>query len=349
MKNATCLLLALLICAALNAQGNEGRETLPQNSRFDIDFDKALASGQNVILDTITDFFLRGDRRNHVITFTNIMDPYQRWVVGTRSEYSDIGMHFDYPTPSEKDAEVSSLEVLGFQVRVGINQVQGSADVFTYSLHNADLNGMPEGEALASGEINSGSLEGRLVDISFNDGSGVQVKSEEGYVISFATNHAPNDDILIIANNNCGTQDGKGENRLKVKLISDGNWRNLRQVPLPNFGNFDCDAYIFPIIRITEETGDVTSVDEGDPTGLDVDFFPNPSADHLNLDIRNPRAEHLRLAITDMQGNLMIETALGADVKVLKQIDTRVFASGIYNVFVRGQTMNISQRVVITR
>ena len=174
--------------------------------------------------DTVFDYFERSaDGIEHVANFGNSRPIYERYVAGTNQNYSEIGMHYDFPSPRDQFGTITDVELLGFRAVIAVNQVIGSPDQIPFHYYNADANGFPDGEPLASGSITSGGLQGTR-DFTIDVGGEIEITSPYGFVIGIETFREGNDDLLVFANNYCvvanGPNDGRGEKRLKAKFIS---------------------------------------------------------------------------------------------------------------------------------
>jgi len=309
----------------------------------------AIASGgcDTTITDTATAYFDRSmDMVYHVANFGGGTPIYERYVCGTNQNYTDISMHYDLPTVSDPSRTISKIELMGFRVRIAVNTVMGTPDEIPYDFYNADANGFPEGSALNSGIITSGGLGNSTEDFMLVDGNGdgTELTDSDGFSIGFTT-YDPSmvrDDIFIISNSYCPEGDGQGEKRLKGKFVNSGNWENI--VDFAPYSFMDCDAYVFPFLRVTESCA--VGIDDNTAPSFTTSVFPNPASEYVRLQFSSEVSEHYELKLLDMQGRVWANANVNAREQL---IDVREMPAGIYQVVVQNGTSSVRQNLVIAR
>ena len=306
-----------------------------------------------VYQDTVFDYFERSaDMVEHVANFGGNAPVYQRYVAGTNQNYTEIGMHYDYPSPRDEKGTITKVELLGFRAEIAVNQVMGNADTIPYHCYNADANGFPAGEPIASGILLSGGLQGTTQDYAFSGTDGtVEIANSNGYVIGVETFKQGNDDILVFANNYCvvqgGPNDGRGEKRLKARFVSSGMWENV--IDFPAYSFMDCDVLIYPFLRITEVVDNASSVNEQDISSMSLRIAPNIVTDKLNVEILNQNAGATILSLFDHQGKQLLVEEINYAHQTVYEMDLNHLPNGRYKVVVQNRTTTITEDVIIAR
>ncbi len=218
-------------------------------------------------LDTLTQYFDRSaDFVYHTANNPSQPDNYQRYFYGTNENYTNVAQHFDFPLAQNTDYTVNKVEIFGFRVHLSSGtQSVGSWDELTYHIYASDDSYYPVGESLYTGTfLPSSGPNGSSINVIFNeeDLSGVEINGANGFLIDFET-YSPGSDIFVMNNSWCVVpnqpNDGRAERRTKVKLTSNGEWSDIiTEGPAFNQDSnedqlmLDCDAYVFPYMRVTE-------------------------------------------------------------------------------------------------
>jgi len=298
---------------------------------------------------------------DHVLHVANSpsQPTYRRYYFGTNENYTDIAQHFDYPTAITDSAEIVRVELLGIRVEVAVNQVIGSPDSIAFHYYNADSTKYPVEPALASSKFLSGGLQGTARDYFLPDGLSTDITSLHGFLVGFTT-FSPGSDVFVMANSYCvvanGPNDGRGERRTKVKLVSTGLWEDilvvgppLNQDPGEDQFMLDCDAYVYPFLRITEVVfgEEPTGVQE---TTMSISrIFPNPATSDLNIEVRNESGAAVSLTIRDLRGKTMFTSELGNSVHIDRKIDVHSLSQGIYNISITNGFESVTQHIIISK
>ena len=312
-----------------------------------------------IIIDTLTQYFDRSaDRVYHVANFSN--NPiYRRYFFGTNENYTDVAQHFDWPQASTDSTEVIKVEILGFRMRVAVNSVRGGADDIAFHYYNSDADFFPVGVPIASGSFGSGGLSGdEFVFLPGNEP--IEMSSTDGFLLGFETYHGnqTQDDIFVLSNSYCmvsnGPNDGRAERRTKVKL-NNGNWDDLltngpmlTQDPGEPQFMLDCDAYVFPYVRVTEvPIGDPTSIGIANKPSFESIIYPNPANAQLVLKIDNPARQYLSITLLDMSGHVVQSQSLGLFTQINKTLDINYLSSGTYYLVVDDGKNKVSQNFIV--
>lgn len=321
---------------------------------------RAQVNDTTIIDETFTQYFDRSaDGVYHVAN--NSGNPiYSRYYFGTNQNYSEVAQHFDWPEPITESASVEKVEIMGFRMRVAVNTVRNTPDEITFRYYNATPDYFPFGAPLASGSFTSGGLNGDQ-EIFLPNNEAIEVTSENGFLIGFETYNGDQteDDIFVLSNSYCvvsgGPNDGRGERRTKVEKL-DGTWEDiLTNGPAFNHDPgedpwlLDCDAYVFPFVRITE----VVFAEPNSTTNASVSFessiYPNPSTESINLNIDNPKAHPITIHIRDVQGKILDTQILGNHVSIQKNIPTNHLADGMYYMVLEDGKARVTQNFLIQR
>ncbi len=83
----------------------------------------------------------------------------------------------------------------------------------------------------------------------------------------------------------------------------------------------------FPDIGAVELEWSLTDVQDFDQSGLDMSFFPNPTADVLNIESRDATIQSYRVILTDANGRLLRNNRFNGTVN---QIDFTTLPTGVY-------------------
>ena len=100
---------------------------------------------------------------------------------------------------------------------------------------------------------------------------------------------------------------------------------------------------------ITVEIRDCTSIDENQQL-ISMDVFPNPNTGTFTLDLNTRNAQSISLRIVDLAGKIVYEAS---DIKIsgtyAAKINLNDAASGVYNIFVIGESGITEKKVVIQK
>jgi len=308
-----------------------------------------------VVQDTVYDYLERSaDGVFHVANTPSEPDVYKKYFFGTNENYTEISQHFDYPEPVTDSAEIVKVELLGFRVQIAVNQVMGgTSDSLTFHYYNTDSLGFPEGTPLASGKFLSEGVGNTSRDYFFSGNDGIEITGMNGFALGFETfdqNPGGIDDIFVMSNSYCvvqgGPNDGRGERRTKVKFVADNQWHDIL-----DFASFaDCDAYVFPFLKITEVIFMEEPTAAMEAPAFDYNaIFPNPASESLNIRINNPKGTHINLLITNTDGKRVSFKYLGNENKINCNISISDLSAGVYYLTLQDESTKISEPIVITR
>ena len=314
-----------------------------------------------ILNETLTEYMDRSaDGVFHVAN--NSGNPiYRRYYFGTNENYVKVAQHFDLPEAVTDSAVVAKVEITGFRMRVAVNTVRQTADEIAFHYYNSTPDYFPSGDPIASGTFTSGGLNGNQ-EIFLPNNEAIEVTSENGFLIGFETYNGDQveDDIFVLSNSYCvvsgGPNDGRGERRTKVEK-SDGTWEDILTNG-PSFNHdpgedpwlLDCDAYVFPFVRITEvifrgtsSTSNTASID------FESTIYPNPSTESINLKIDNPKVHPITIHIRDVQGKILDTQVLGNYLSIQKNISTSHLENGIYYIVLEDGKTRVTQNLLIQR
>lgn len=83
------------------------------------------------------------------------------------------------------------------------------------------------------------------------------------------------------------------------------------------------------------------------PIGFDVDIYPNPAHDLLNIDMKYAGNADIKLEISNTAGQLLLESKLQLSGNSKNAIDLRDFPQGIYLLHLEGDQLYITKRITV--
>ncbi len=134
----------------------------------------------------------------------------------------------------------------------------------------------------------------------------------------------------------------------------------MTQTITVNAEDYEYGSHVFSVLvtseagcendgEITVEIKDCTSIDENSQL-VDISVFPNPSNGIVNVDLHVRSAQLVSVRVMNLTGQIVYQSN---DINILKeynlQIDLSQFSSGVYNIFVLGETGITEKKVVIRK
>jgi hypothetical protein len=119
-------------------------------------------------------------------------------------------------------------------------------------------------------------------------------------------------------------------------------------------GNISYSAPNFPNFRLGALTGSVCDTlvatqERAIFGGYDIQFYPNPASENLNIEVSMPDFAlwNVQIALQDLLGNLVYQAFLPPFTSIHK-VDTSLLANGVYIVSLKmNEKTKISKKVIL--
>ncbi len=118
------------------------------------------------------------------------------------------------------------------------------------------------------------------------------------------------------------------------RLIQEGNYNLVASAP----------NYIPASVNLQVSENDQTNILIELSSNLNI--YPNPFADILNLPIQDSLSENVRFKVYDMNGRLIIDKNLSINGPEIIKLDLKWLNNGIYALYIQGQSVKMKSKIV---
>lgn len=182
----------------------------------------------------------------------------------------------------------------------------------------------------------------RFVDNNYRDGYEVLVNFNGTSISDFggAT-------VLYSVTDNDAATDGDNDWTQQVVDLPSGTYAG--QTIFVAFHHTSLNMFLFDLDNIEIEGCMTSPVGIAETEGFNLHVYPNPSSGNFTFEYTGGSEQELDFRVLNSIGQTVWGHSDSDRTNGVHTIDTHHFASGIYTLVVRGEKMNVSERLVLTR